>query len=104
MSGDHRGSIQSMVESTTYLIPTTFESPIQNIFSNISYSQVGDERNLTEVGVDDLLQDTHAIEGMFLNAFQQYEIGNDDNVVDAFFEMLKSTPSSAFFGHGLSST
>jgi hypothetical protein len=87
-----------MVETTTYSIPTTSKSPIQNLDSNTSSSHVGDEGNDIEVGMDDFLQDTQAMEGMLLDAFQQNELGDDIDVVDTFFESLKSASTTPLFG------
>jgi hypothetical protein len=49
--------------------PLRHESPIQNLDSNNTSSHVGDEGNYIEVGMDDLLQDTQAMEGMLLVSF-----------------------------------
>jgi hypothetical protein len=69
--------------------PLCLESPIQNLYSNTSSSHVGDEGNDIEVGMDDFLWDTQAMEGMLLHAFQQNELGDDVDVIDTFFESLK---------------
>jgi hypothetical protein len=49
--------------------PLRPESPIQNLDINTSSSHVGDEGNDIEVGMDDFLWDTQAMEGMLLDAF-----------------------------------
>jgi hypothetical protein len=74
------------------------ESPIQNLYSNTSFSHVWDEGNDIEIGMDDFLQDTQDMEEMLLDAFQQNELGDDVDVVDTFFESLKSTSTSPLFG------
>jgi hypothetical protein len=40
--------------------------------------------------MDDFLWDTQAMEGMLLDAFQQNELGDDVDVIDTFYESLKS--------------
>ena len=42
--------------------------------------------------------------GMSLNVFQQDDLRNDANVLDAFFEILKSTSTTHHFGNESSST
>ena len=54
--------------------------------------------------MDDVLWDTHAMEGMLLNSFQQYELGKVGNIVDSFFESLKTDSTTPLFGNGLRST
>ena len=54
--------------------------------------------------MDYLLWDTHAMEGMLLNTFQQDKLKNNGNVFDAFFESLKFASTTPLFGHGSSST
>jgi hypothetical protein len=78
--------------------PLRPESPIQNLYSNTSSSHVGDEGNDIEVGMDDFLWDTQAMEGMLLDAFQQNELGDDVDVIDTFFESLKSASTTPLFG------
>jgi len=41
------------------------------------------------VGMDDFLQNTHAMEGMLLHAFRQVELGDNARIIDIFFESLK---------------
>ena len=53
--------------------PLRPDSPIRNDYNNSSSSQVGNGGNKIEVGMDDYLRDTNAMETMFLDAFQ-----NDD--------------------------
>jgi hypothetical protein len=78
--------------------PLCPESPIQNLDNNTSSSHVGDEGNDIEVGMDDFLWDTQAMEGILLDAFQKNELGDDVDVVDTFFEILKSTSTTPLFG------
>jgi hypothetical protein len=55
--------------------------------------------------MDDLLHDTQAMGGMLLHAFQQIELGDDDDVIDTYFESLESASTPPFFGqHGSRST
>jgi hypothetical protein len=61
-----------------------------------------DGGNDVEVGMDDLLQDTQTMEGMFLDAFQQNELGDDVDITDTFLESLKSASTTPLFGHGSS--
>jgi hypothetical protein len=48
--------------------------------------------------MDDFLRDTQAMEGMLLDAFQQNELGDDVDVVDTFYENLKSASTTLIFG------
>jgi hypothetical protein len=54
--------------------------------------------------MDDFLWDTHAMEGMLLNAFQQDELGDDAHIINTFFKSLKSASTTPLFGHGSRST
>ena len=38
------------------------------------------------------------MEGILLDSFQQNELGDDADVVDTFFEILKSTSTTPLFG------
>ena len=53
--------------------PLWLDSPIRNDYNNSIYSQDGNGGHQTEVGMDDYLMDTTAMETMLLDAFQ-----NDD--------------------------
>ena len=61
---------QAWLNQPPIQFPLCPKSLIKNIYSNTSSSHVGDESNDIEVGMDDLLQDIHAMDGMLLNAFQ----------------------------------
>jgi hypothetical protein len=78
--------------------PLRLESPIQNLNSNTSSSHVGDEHNDIEVGIDDLLWDTQAMEGMCLDEFQKNELGDDVDVTYTFYESLKFASTTPLFG------
>jgi hypothetical protein len=78
--------------------PLCPKSPIQNLNNNVGPSHVGDEGNGIEVGMDDFLRDTRAMEGMLLDAFQQNELGDDVDVVDTFSENLKYASTTPLFG------
>jgi hypothetical protein len=78
--------------------PLCPESPIQNLYNNTRYSHVGDEGNNIKVGMDDFLWDTQAMEGIFLHAFQQNELGDGAYVVDILFENLKFASTTPLFG------
>ena len=75
------------------------ESPIQNYSSRISSSHVGDTGNDVEVGMDDLLWDTQAMEGILLDTFQQNELGYDVDIIDTFFKILKFASMTPLFGY-----
>ena len=92
-----------MLESTANSI-STIESPIQNIFRNTSSSHVGDEYNNIVMGMDDFLWDNHAMEGMFLDALKQDQLGDDAHIFNTFFQILKSASTTPLFGHGSRST
>ena len=51
-----------------------------------------------QVVVDDLSQDTQAMEGMFLDAFHQNELGDELDFVDTFFKSLKYASTTPLFG------
>ena len=50
------------------------------------------------------LWDTHAMEGMLIDAFKQDELGDDVDIDDMFFEILKYSSTTLLFGHGSRST
>jgi hypothetical protein len=50
--------------------------------------------------MDDLSHDTQSMEGMLLHAFQQNELGGMLDIIDIFFESLKSASTTPLFGHG----
>jgi hypothetical protein len=79
--------------------PLCLESPVSNIYSNTSFSLVGDEDNGTNIGIDDFLWDTHAMEVMLLNSFQPDELGDDAHIIDIFSKSMKSTSTTPLFGH-----
>jgi hypothetical protein len=60
---------QEWLKQPPIQFPLRLESPIQNLDSNTSSSHVRDEGNDIEVGMDDFLWDTQAMEGMLLDAF-----------------------------------
>lgn len=78
--------------------PLHRELSIQNLYSKTSSSHCGGEGNDIEVGMDNLLWDTQAMEGMFLHAFHKNELGDDVDVFDTFFKILKSTSTTPLFG------
>jgi hypothetical protein len=49
--------------------------------------------------MDNLLQDTQAMEGLFLDAFRQNELRGDVDIID---ESLKFASTTPLFGHGMS--
>lgn len=78
------------------------ESPIQIYSSSTSSSYVGDGGNDVEVGRDDFLRDTQAMEGMLLDAFQQNELGDDINIDDTLFESLNFASTTPLLELGTS--
>jgi hypothetical protein len=78
--------------------PLRPDSPIRNDYNNSSSSQVGNGVNQIEVGMDDYLRDTTAMETMLLDAFQNDELGDDAHITDTFFESLKSASTTPLFG------
>jgi hypothetical protein len=60
--------------------------------------QVGNGVNQIEVGMDDYLWDTTAMETMLLDAFQNDELGDDAHITDTFFEILKYASTTPLFG------
>jgi hypothetical protein len=89
---------QEWLKQLPIQFPLRTESPIQDLDNNTSSSHVGDEGNDIEVGMDDFLSDTQAMEGMLLNAFQQNELGDGTDVVDTLFKSLKSASTTPLFG------
>ena len=59
---------QAWLNEPPIQFPLHPKSPIQNIYSNTSSSYVRDKDNNIEVGMDDFLCDTHAMEEIFLDA------------------------------------
>jgi hypothetical protein len=57
-----------------------------------------DKGNGIEVGTDDFLWDTQAMEGIFLDALQQNELGYDYDFIDTFYESLKYVSTTPQFG------
>ena len=70
------------------------------IYSSINSSKVGEENKDRKVGKNDFLWDTHALEGMFLNATQQVDLGNDAHIANNLFEIIGYTSTTPLFGYG----
>lgn len=84
--------------------PLCPDSPIRNDYNNSSSSsQVGNGGNQIEVGMDDYLWDTIAMEAMLLDAFQNYELRDDAHITDTLFESLESTSTTPLFFPGVQS-
>ena len=76
-------------------------SPIRNYYNNSSSSQAGNGGNQIEVGMDDYLRDTTAMETMSLNEFHNHDqLGDDSHIADTFFESLKFSSTTLLFGLG----
>ena len=81
--------------------PLRPDSPIRNDYNNSSSSQAGNGGNQIEVGMDDYLRDTTAMETMLLDAFQNDDqLGDDAHIADTFFESLKFASTTPLFGPG----
>ena len=79
--------------------PLRPDSPIRNDYNNSSSSsQVGNRGNQIEVGMDNYLRDMNAMEAMLLDAFQNYELGDDARITDTLFESFKSSYNTPLFG------
>jgi hypothetical protein len=52
----------------------------------------------------DFLWDTHAMEGMLLDAFQQNELGDDTDFIYTFYENMKFSSTTPLFGSVQQST
>ena len=93
-----------MVNQPPFQFPLTRpESPIfRNYSSRNNSSHVGDGENDVEVGMDDFVWDTQAMEWMLLDAFQQNQLGHDVDIDDTLFQILKSTSSTRLFELGTS--
>ena len=53
-----------------------------------------------EVGTDYYLRDTTSTEAMFLDAFQNDELGDDASIIDTIFKSLKYLSTTPLFGPG----
>ena len=81
--------------------PLRPDSPIRNDYSNSISSQAGNGGNQIEVGMDDYLSVTIAMETMLLDAFQNDDqLGFDAHIADTFFESLKFSSTTHLFGPG----
>lgn len=81
--------------------PLRWDSPIRNDYINIiSSSQVGNEGNQIEVGMDDYLRDMTTMDAMLLYSFQNDELGDDAHIIDTLFESLKASSTTPLFGPG----
>ena len=50
--------------------------------------------------MDDSLWDTQYVERILLDEFQQNELGDNVDIIDTFFEILKFASAAPLFGHG----
>ena len=81
--------------------PLRLDSLIRNDYRNSTSSQAGNGGNQIEVGMDDYLRDTTAMETMLLYAFQNYDqLGDDAHIADTFFKSLKFSSTTPLFGPG----
>jgi hypothetical protein len=55
-------------------------------------------KEVIEFGMDYLLWDAQVMEGMFLYAFHQNELGDEVDFIDTFYEILKSASTTPLFG------
>jgi len=55
--------------------------------------QVKDEGNDIQVGMDDFICNTNAMEGLLLHAFQHNELGDDIDISNTIFQIMKYTPT-----------
>ena len=79
--------------------PLHLDSPIRNDYNNRSSSQAGNGDNQIEVGMDDYVRDTTAMETMLLDAFQNDDqLGDDAHITGTFFESLKFASTTLLFG------
>jgi hypothetical protein len=76
------------------------DSPTRNDYNNSSSSEFGNGDNKKEVGTDDYLRDTTAMETMLLDAFQNNELEDDAHINDTIFEILKFASTTPLFGPG----
>jgi hypothetical protein len=51
--------------------------------------------------MDDLLQESHALEGMLLTSFQKDELGDNSHISYTFFEIMKYASTTPLFGNGV---
>ena len=92
-------SYQEWLNKPPIQFPLRPYSPIRNDYNNTSSSsEVGNGDNQKEVGMDDYLRDTTAMEIMFLDIFQSDELGDDAHISDTIFESLKSASTTPLFG------
>ena len=75
------------------------DSPIRNDYNNdSSSSQVGNGGIQMQVGTDYYLRDKTSTEAMFLDAFQNDELGDDASIIDTVFKSLKYLSTTPLFG------
>jgi hypothetical protein len=92
-------SYQEWLNQPPIQFPLPPDSPIRNDYNNTSSSsEVGNGDNQKEVGMDDFLWDTNAMETMLLDTFHNDELGDDSHINDTIFESLKSASTSPLFG------
>ena len=90
---------QEWLDQPTIQLPKCLDSPIRNDYINSSSSQAGNGDNQIEVGMDDYLRDTTAMETMLLYAFQNDDqLVDDTHITDTFFESLKIASTTPLFG------
>ena len=78
--------------------PLCIDSPIRNDYNNSSSSQAGNGGSEIEVGMDDYLRDTTAMDTMLLYAFQNDDqLGDDAHIADTFFKSLKFASTTPLF-------
>ena len=78
--------------------PQSLDSPIRNDYNNSIYSQAGNGGNQIEVGMDDYLRDTTAMETMLLDVFENDDqLGDDAHIIDTFFKRLKFASTTPIF-------
>ena len=78
-----------------------FNSPISNDYNNSSSSHAGNGGNKIEVGMDYYLRDTTSMKTMLLDALHNDDqLGDDALITDTFFESLKFSSTTPFFGLG----
>ena len=67
----------------------------------IRFPQAGNGGNQIEVGMDDYLRDTTAMDTILLDAFQNDDqLGDDAHITETFLESLKFSSTILLFGPG----
>lgn len=55
-----------------------------------------DEGNSIDIGMDDFVSNTHAMEGILVHAFEHNELGYDIDIANTLFQLMNLLPPPHF--------